>query len=138
VRTNGTVEQFKLSMYGLDGEVARQQTGVAKLTTSWDTFKTSITRAGKQLMTALVGYNAFFKVVSEVRKGIGYVKVIDLALTELKKVTDETEESYKKFLNTAASTAGEIGSTVSDFTEASANFARLGSIIRSAPLYSNI
>lgn len=124
--TNGTVEHLKASMYGLNGECAVQQTGVGKLTTSWDRFKSSISQTGKQLMTALVGYNVFYKAMSEVRKGIGYVKEIDLALTELKKVTDETEESYRKFLNTAAGTAGEIGSTVSDFTEATANFARLG------------
>ena len=126
VHANGTVENFQVHMDQLSGQMTAQQAGVNKLTTSWDRFKTGVAQAGKHLMTALVGYNAFFKVVSEVRKGIGYVKDIDLALTELKKVTNETEESYKKFLNTAAGTAGEIGSTVSDFTEASANFARLG------------
>lgn len=125
VHANGTVEQVKFSMYGLGGECASQQVGVTKLTTSWDRFKTTIMGAGKHLMTALVGYNVFFKAVSEVRKGIGYVKDIDLALTELKKVTDETEASYSRFLDTAASSAGKIGSTVSDFTEATANFARL-------------
>lgn len=126
VHANGTVENFQVQMNGLSGQMIAQQSGVTKLTTSWDRFKASIGRAGKQLMTAFVGYNVFYKAISEVRKGIGYVKEIDLALTELKKVTDETEESYRNFLNTAAGTAGEIGSTVSDFTEASANFARLG------------
>lgn len=126
IHTNGTVETFKVQMNGLNGQMAAQQTGVGKLTSSWDRFKSSISQIGKQLMTALVGYNVFYKAMSEVRKGIGYVKEIDLALTELKKVTDETEESYAQFLNTAAGTASEIGSTVSDFTDATANFARLG------------
>lgn len=126
VHANGTVENFQVQMNGLNGQMVAQQSGVTKLTTSWDRFKSSMSQAGKQLMTAFAGYNVFYKSISEVRKGIGYVKEIDLALTELKKVTDETEESYRKFLNTAAGTAGEIGSTVSDFTEASANFARLG------------
>lgn len=123
---NGVVENFKVSMYGLGGEVAAQQTGVTKLATTWDRFKQTIGGVGKQLMTALVGYNVFYKAISEVRKGINYVKEIDLALTELKKVTDATEASYSKFLDTAADTAGKIGSTISEFTEASANFARLG------------
>ena len=47
-------------------------------------------------------------------------------MTELKKVTDESEASYNNFLQTASKTAGTIGSTVSDFTDATANFARLG------------
>lgn len=126
IHTNGTVEQIKVSMYGLNGECAAQQAGITKLTNSWDRFKASMGKAAKQLLTAFVGYNVFYKAIAEVRKGIGYVKEIDLALTELKKVTDETEESYRRFLDTAASTAGKIGSTVSDFTEATANFARLG------------
>ena len=113
-------------MYGLNGQCAAQQTGVGKLTNTWDRFKTTLGSAGKQLITAFAGYNVFYKAIAEVRKGIGYVKEIDLALTELKKVTDETEASYAKFLDTAAGTAGKIGSTLSDFTEATANFARLG------------
>lgn len=126
IHANGTVENFKVSMNGLSGQMTAQQTGVNKLTSTWDRFKSTMAGAGKQLMTAFAGYNVFYKAIAEVRKGIGYVKEIDLALTELKKVTDETEESYAQFLNTAASSAGKIGSTVSDFTEATSNFARLG------------
>ena len=122
---SGVASTFQASMDGLSGQVTVQQSGVTKLTTSWDRFKSSLSQTGKHLATALVGTNVFYKALAEVKKGIGYVKEIDLALTELKKVTDETEESYKKFLNTAVGTAGEIGSTVSDFTEATANFARL-------------
>lgn len=145
IHANGTVEQFKFSMYGVGGEVAYQQAGVTKLATSWDRFKTSIGQAGKQLMTAFAGANVFYKAISEVRKGVGYVKEIDLALTELKKVTDETEASYRKFLNTAAGSAGEIGSTLSDYTEATANFARLGytmeesaNMAKTAIVYKNV
>lgn len=125
-RANGTVETFKLQMNQLNGQMTQQQAGTKKLTNSWDQFKTSLASAGKQLTTAFVGYNVFYKVMSAIRTGITYVKEIDLAMTELKKVTDETEESYAQFLNTAADTAGKIGSTLSDFTEATANFARLG------------
>lgn len=122
---NGTVETFKVQMSGLNGQMTAQQTGVKQVANSWDQFKASVSSTAKQLATAVVGYNVFYKAMAEIRKGVGYVKEIDLAMTELKKVTDETEASYKKFLDTAANKAGEIGSTVSDFTEATANFARL-------------
>lgn len=145
VYTNGVIEEFQFKMDSLSGQMGRQQVGVGKLTNSWDMFKTTLGQAGKRLMTALVGYNVFYKAISEVRKGIGYVKEIDLALTELKKVTDEAEESYAKFLKTASGTAGEIGSTISEFTEASANFARLGYTIeesadmaKTAIIYKNV
>ena len=126
IHTSGAVEEYKFQMNGLNGQMIAQEVGIGKLENSWDKFKSTISSAGKHLATALVGSNIFFKAISEIRKGVSYVKEIDLALTELKKVTDEAEESYRKFLKTAASTAGEIGSTVSDFTRATANFARLG------------
>ena len=55
-----------------------------------------------------------------------YIKEIDTALTELKKVTDETRESYDKFLQDMAKTAGVVGSTVKDLTTMAAEWARLG------------
>ena len=125
VNANGTVSTFRASLDALNGTVITQQTGVKQLTTQWDTMKGVLAKAGKQLITAFAGYNIFYKAISQVRQGISYVKEIDLAMTELKKVTNETEASYDKFLQTASKTAGTIGSTVSDFTEATANFARL-------------
>lgn len=51
---------------------------------------------------------------------------IDVEMTELKKVTDETAASYSNFLKGAGSTAKEIGTTISDLVSSTANFARLG------------
>lgn len=91
------------------------------------------------------GYDLFYEGLEQVRKGIQYVKDIDLALTELKKVTDETEESYAKFLRTAAKTSSVIGSTVADLTNATADFARLGysvdeslQLAEAASIYKNV
>ena len=142
---NGQVQNFTASMEGLSGTVGIQSTGINRLTSSYDRFKADLAGIGKQLMTATVGYNVFYKAISQLRTGVGYVKEIDLAMTELRKVTDATEASYAKFLSTAADTAGEIGSTVSDFTNATANFARLGYSIdesadmaKSAIIYKNV
>lgn len=51
---------------------------------------------------------------------------VDTAMTELKKVTNETEATYDTFLNNAAKRAKELGATVADIVTASADFARLG------------
>ena len=77
----------------------------------------------------MAGYQ---EIIQQVRKGIQYVKEIDSALTELKKVTDETDETYEKFLDTASKVGSEIGSTIADFTDATADFARLGYSIEEA------
>lgn len=51
---------------------------------------------------------------------------IDTAMTELRKVTDETASTYERFQSNAGKTAQEIGTTVSDFITSTADFARLG------------
>lgn len=51
---------------------------------------------------------------------------IDVEMTELKKVTDETAASYSNFLKGTGSTAKEIGTTISDLVSSTADFARLG------------
>lgn len=70
----------------------------------------------------------------ELRKGIQYVRDIDLAMTELKKVTDETEETYDKFLDTASKTAAKVGSTIKDVVSSTADFARIGYTLKEAAL----
>ena len=62
----------------------------------------------------------------QVKKGIQYVRDIDSALTELKKVTDETENSYNQFLTNAASRAKELGTTIDGLVNSTAEFAKLG------------
>lgn len=54
------------------------------------------------------------------------VTAIDTAMTELRKVTDETESTYSKFLDTASTRAVKLGATIADTVTATADFARLG------------
>lgn len=57
---------------------------------------------------------------------ISNVAELDSAMTELKKVTDLSQESYKNYLNTATSMAKKVGASLSDTVNATADFARLG------------
>ena len=123
---SGAMKSFEVEISSANGQMVLQEKGVKQLGSAWNQLKSSVSSIGRQFLTALVGYNVFFKVISTIKEGINYVKEIDLAMTELKKVTDESEASYNNFLQTASKTAGTIGSTVSDFTDATANFARLG------------
>lgn len=51
---------------------------------------------------------------------------IDSAMTELKKVTNETDNTYDAFLDDAGTRAKNLGASISDIVTASADFARLG------------
>ena len=51
---------------------------------------------------------------------------IDTAMTNLYKVTDETDEKYNQFLNSACDNAQRLGRSVSSLVEQTANWAKLG------------
>lgn len=70
------------------------------------------------------------QIISMVEQGLRqiYQNVvnIDSAMTELKKVTNETDNTYDAFLDDAGTRAKNLGASISDIVTASADFARLG------------
>lgn len=66
------------------------------------------------------------KLYSSLKKMVTAVIDIDTAMTELKKVTDETSAVYAKYLDDASVRAKKLGATIADTVTASADFARLG------------
>lgn len=77
------------------------------------------------IMTAITGLKKMKDAVIE----------IDTAMTNLYKVTDETDAKYSSFLSKSSKSAQELGRSVSSLVEQSANWAKLGfSIDESADL----
>lgn len=66
------------------------------------------------------------QVYRALKQMVATVIEVDTAMTELRKVTNETEVTYSKFIDTAIRRSKELGATVSDTITASADFARLG------------
>lgn len=91
-----------------------------------ETFMESLTRKTKEISTYLISSISLYDIINRFKQGVQYVREIDSALTELKKVTDETEETYERFLDTASKTASKVGSTIKDVVSSTADFARLG------------
>ena len=88
---------------------------------------------GDRIKTKFKEYSAYFSVAEvfmyteqALRSMFEQVKLIDSAMTELKKVTDETDESYNRFLTESALRAKEIGTTIDGLVSSTADFARLG------------
>lgn len=88
----------------------------------WDNFTANASKMGTWMILG--------GVISAAMRGVTglYDAVVDLdtAMVELKKVTNETDSAYDKFLTSAAKKAVEIGTSYSDFVNSTADFARLG------------
>ena len=128
----GIIEQFTAVMDGSINTMYAYRNSAKDTGTAFQQFLNGVRGKAKEIATYLIGGNAVYKAISEIRKGITYVKEIDSALTELKKVTDETDATYAQFLKTMSKTGAEVGATVSDLTNMAANWARLGYSIEEA------
>lgn len=83
-----------------------------------------------QTYQRLVSYgvitSVFFQISNAMRSVYDNVVNIDTAMTQLRKVTDETDATYDKFFDGVNDRAKNIGATMADTINASADFARLG------------
>ena len=131
-RGKGIIDQVTVALESSTGTLYAYKTATKEVGTAWEKFKGSLSRKTKELTAYIVGGGSIYGAIDQIRKGITYVKEIDAALTELKKVTDETDETYNRFLQNTSKTAGQIGSTVKEFVNATADFARLGYNIEQA------
>ena len=122
-----------------------QMVSVQGTTKRTETFFEATARKMKELTSYFSGMAIFSRISQELRRGIQYIREIDLALTELRKVTDATEESYDEFLQTASKIGERLGTTISAVTEATSTFAKLGytmeqatEMAESAIVYKNV
>ena len=72
------------------------------------------------------------------RQTVTNVVELDKAMTNLKKVTDETDATYSRFLKNASQQAKELHSTISDLVEQTSVWAKLGYSLQEAQELSKI
>ncbi|NBI28592.1 phage tail tape measure protein [Chengkuizengella marina] len=75
---------------------------------------------------------AFYFPIRSFQQGIQYIYEIDKAMTNLRKVTDETEETYRNFEATSNKVAQSLGAMTVDVINSGTEWARLGYNIQQA------
>ena len=125
-RGKGIIDKMILSLDEYSGRLGKVNKKQSETATGMSKLSKIMSDGWTNVMRYVGSFGSFYEVLAQVRKGIGYVREIDQALTELKKVTDETDATYQKFLNNMSKTASVVGSTVADLTTMAAEWARLG------------
>lgn len=69
---------------------------------------------------------SFYDVINGVKQGINTVRELDTALTEMRKVSDETVQSLKNYQATTFDTADSVGTTAKQIQNSTADWMRLG------------
>lgn len=129
---DGKVTQMTASLDALTGTVNIQAGKVSHLRTAWGDIGAGLGGIAKEAARYAVNLFQVMDIVRYMRTGFNEVLEIDTALTELKKVTNETEATYNKFLQTMSKTGAVVGSTVKDLTTSASDWARLGYSIEEA------
>lgn len=91
-----------------------------------NTFSATFTKAFRSILNYVSVSSVIYSAGNAIKEMYHNVVEIDSAMTELKKVTNETDLSYASFLSNAKTSAKEIGATITDYIDSTAYFARLG------------
>lgn len=117
--TDEEMKQIRIRLY----EIQRAAIATGKSgNTFFDTLKKGWEKFGGWSLVT----KSMMTVIRLFKDMISAVKKLDAAMTELKKVTDLSEQSYQKYLVTAQKMSVAIGATLADTVNATADFARLG------------
>lgn len=89
----------------------------------WDIFKTSRLH---QMVAQVAGMFSFYDLINGVKRGVNTVKELNTALTEMRKVSDESLQSLKNYQATTFDTADDVGTTAKQIQNSTADWMRLG------------
>lgn len=89
----------------------------------FDTLKNS---GFHQLAAQMAGMFGFYDVINLGKKGFNVVRELNTALTEMRKVSNETVQSLKNYQVTTFDTADAVGTTAKQIQNSTADWMRLG------------
>ena len=128
-KSNADVEQLKADIVALETELVKAgKTG----SSFFDTLGNRI----KQMSTNFIAMHfSLYDIVRYFREAAEQSIKVDTALTELRKVSDATPERLEQSFRNASETAQELGSSISDVINITADWSRLNKI---GLLYGNV
>jgi len=91
-----------------------------------DTLWRKLKKAFMANMRGQLANMGWMAITTSFRQVYQNVLQLDTAMTELKKVTNETEDAYIQFLDNAEKRAKRLGATLVDVVNATASYSRLG------------
>ena len=99
----------------------------------------------KRIPIWMAGMTLFYGTFHKIQEGIQFISDLDREMVNLKKVTDETEDTYRKFTQTATQLGRELSKTTVEVVAATTEFAKMGysikestELARTALLASNV
>ena len=124
------VSELSLELTKLDQNARMNgvQVGQKNIMSFGESIKSTATKLGIFVSTAMV----LNQLRSSVGDAINYIRELDSAMVDLRKVTDETDATYSKFLSNMHDVALRLGTQSKDMVEATTNWAKTGENLKNA------
>lgn len=97
--------------------------------TLWDTLKNS---GFHQIAAQMAGMVGVYDIINLGKEGFNVVRKLNTALTEMRKVSDESLQSLKNYQATTFDTADSVGTTAKQIQNSTADWMRLGESMNQA------
>ena len=121
-----TADQFRARLAALGTEFTRSASQIRMAGEQTKTFSERLSGLAAKFSTWLSVSQVIMLAVRAIKEMVSTVIELDTAMTELKKVTNESDATYARFLDGATDRAKKLGASISDTVMATADFARLG------------
>lgn len=131
-RGKGIIQELTLGFNQMSGAVNIVKDVTKHTEGTLGNFFKSLKNRGRALVQYLMTFASFYRVVGWVRQGVTVIRELDAALTEMRKVSDESVESLKNFQKVSFDIGNDIGATAAQIQNSAADFMRLGYSLKEA------
>lgn len=124
-----TAEEFSAGISQVNADFSRASNAIKLADENTKSLTSRVKGLAEKFATWLSISQVIMLLVRSVKQMVSSVRELDTAMTELRKVTNETEQTYRRFLEDATVRSKALGATLSDTVSATADFARLGNTL---------
>lgn len=116
-----------MSLDKIHGEILKIYNAEVEAGRAGRTFFDTLKNSGfHQIAAQMAGMFGFYDVINGVKEGFSIVRELNTALTEMRKVSDESLQSLKNYQNTTFDVADAVGTTAKQIQASTADYMRLG------------
>ena len=122
-----------MSLDKIHGEIMKIYNAEVEAGRAGKSFFDTLKNSGfHQIAAQMAGMFGFYDVINLGKEGFNVVRELNTALTEMRKVSDETVQSLKDYQATTFDTADAVGTTAKQIQNSTADWMRLGESMNQA------
>lgn len=132
VDQEGQLKTIKVLYNSVTGEVTELGTAMKEGQSIGAKFKNILKNEAMSFTSFLATGASFYQLINTVKQGISIITEVDTAMTELRKVSNATQQQLDDFRTSAFQVADTIGSTGKDVIQAASDWQKLGYSLKDA------